>query len=259
MAGSHGRIDTVVDPEADEATDLPSEFVDTDETSTHGGGRELRNVDGSHVGATSHTDTRKYSASEDETEAARAVGAEHHTGTKEKDRSEQHQTLLAAEEITADVGEQTSEEGTSLVDRNDVGLEQSQTVLAVGGKLELLHEGGQGESGSDEGRVIADGATGEGRDDCTKVDAPVVNRLGRRAVLYKSEESHGDGLVGGIWRLLVFEAKLRPSELRVLEVGFEESRVLRRDGKKIRLRRSRVAFVIWMRQGSLALQQLGKD
>jgi hypothetical protein len=45
--------DTIVDPETDDGTDLPTGFVETDETTTDGRGRDLGNVDGLEGGVNS--------------------------------------------------------------------------------------------------------------------------------------------------------------------------------------------------------------
>jgi hypothetical protein len=84
VAWFHGVVDTVVDPclglvgsfcrgrpgkclpKADEATNLPAQLVDPDETPSNGGRGQLRDEDGSHVAAATDTEACEDASSENE-------------------------------------------------------------------------------------------------------------------------------------------------------------------------------------------------
>lgn len=144
VAGLHGAVDAVVDPETNQAADLPAEFVDADQPTANGGRRQLRDVYGRHVGAAANTKTCQNSASQDQAQATVSIGTKHDAGTDKEDKGEGDQRVATAKEMTRDVGSQTSEEGTCLVDRDDVLLQECKAIWRVIFELELLGEGREG-------------------------------------------------------------------------------------------------------------------
>lgn len=141
----HSSGDTVVDPETDKTTNLPSEFVDTDETTTNRGRGDLRDVDrylmirlASNLGRArikgkchdeqtyNHGRTTNTETSEDSTSIdggkVTILSVKHDTSAEHKDSDEDPQTLLATKVVGRSVGEERTEESTSLVNGDDVGL-----------------------------------------------------------------------------------------------------------------------------------------
>lgn len=137
----HGRVNAVVDPEADEATNLPSKLVDTDQSATDSRGRELGNVDRRHVGATTNAKASEDSSTVYETEAAVAIGSAHETGSKSENEGKEKQRLTTTEEVGRDIGAQAAEEGTGLVDGDDIGPGQGQLFVGERGEVKFIAEG----------------------------------------------------------------------------------------------------------------------
>lgn len=131
VVGREGCVDSVVDPEADKASDLPPELVNTDQSATDGRRRQFRDENGHHVAGSTDTDTGEDTAGQDQAEATVSIGAEHEAGTEVENEGEDEEGLAAAEEVRGDIGEQGTEEGAGLVDRDDVGLDQRQALVAV--------------------------------------------------------------------------------------------------------------------------------
>ena len=154
---------------------------------------------------------------DDETQAALPVGAQHHAGAEDEDGGEDEEGLAPAEEVAGDVGEETAEEGASLVDADEVGLEQRQIRRVVLCEFELLLERRQGKGRAEEGcpgrrrvssrnlsgfpplarvggrtRVVANGARGKRRNSGARIEPPAVDGRGRRPVLLKGENPHGE-------------------------------------------------------------------
>jgi hypothetical protein len=67
--------------QSNKATNLPSEFVDTNKTSSYCGGTELRDVDRHHVRATTNSKASKHATADDQTESSISIGSKHHTST----------------------------------------------------------------------------------------------------------------------------------------------------------------------------------
>jgi len=67
--------------QSNKAANLPSEFVNTNETSSYCGGTELGDVNRHHVRATTDPKAGKHATADDQTESSISVGSKHHTGT----------------------------------------------------------------------------------------------------------------------------------------------------------------------------------
>lgn len=197
MALLHGGVDAEVDPEAHEAADLPAHLVQAHEAAAHGGRRQLRDVDGRHVGAAAHAEAAQDAAAGDEAEALVARRGHLHDAPDGEDDVEEDEGPAAAEVVARAVGGDGAEEGSRLVDGDDVLLGHGEVVGLVARKVELLREGWQRERRAEEGRLVADEAGREGGDGRAGVDAPVVDLLGRRPVLLEGEEAHCCGLFCG--------------------------------------------------------------
>lgn len=143
-------VDAVVDPEADQAADLPAQLVDPDEPAPHRGGRELGDVDRRHVRRAADAHPGQHAAGEDEAEAALPRRAQHHGRADYEDDAEDEEGPAPPQEVAGAVGEQAAEEGAGLVHGDDVGLQQGQVVRFVALELKLLGEGGQRERRADE-------------------------------------------------------------------------------------------------------------
>lgn len=192
MAGLDVEVQSVVDPEADKTTKLPSKLVDADQATTDGGRGHLGDVDGNEVGGAADTDTGEDTTGVDGTETVFGAGGKHDSGTDGEEKREEDESILAAEVVTCGVTEEGTEKGTGLVDGDDVGLDISQAGGGVRGELELLCEGRKGNGSSDEGRVVANHHGSKGSDSGEGVDAPVVDGGRRRPVLDLGEETHGE-------------------------------------------------------------------
>jgi hypothetical protein len=185
--------DAIIYPESDQPTYLPAQLVDTDETTSDGRGCDLRDVDGDDHRGTAHTDTSENSASIDGSEVT--VGSfEHDTGANHKDNDVDPKRFLATEIVGADVCTEGSEECSSLVDRDNVLLDECDIVLGQFTPTKLAGERGKCKSGSNKGRVVSNHARSEGSDSSTRIDAPVVDLLGRRPVFNESEKTHDETL-----------------------------------------------------------------
>lgn len=183
MTRRHGDRDAIVDPEADQATDLPAHLVQADETAADGGGRELRDVDGREVGCTAYTDPGKDTSTVDETESVPAIRTTHHSRTQDENPREDLQAHLSSEIVAGDVGAEGTEEGARLVHRDDVGTDEIRLVDGVLRPVEFFLEGVEGEGAADEGGVVADHDGAEGGDAGAVVDAPVVDGGGGGPIL----------------------------------------------------------------------------
>lgn len=89
------------------------------------------------------------------------------------------------------VREEGTEEGTGLVEGDDVGADQVLGTGAHSVEMELALERVQGQGGTDEGTVVADHARSAGGHGRQEVDPPVVDGLWRRPVLDQLENRHG--------------------------------------------------------------------
>ena len=157
--GSHSLDESIVDPETNESTDLPSQFVNTDKTSTDRRWRHLRDVDRNHVTGSTNAQTGQNTATNDQSKSTFAVRAQHHTRTKNENHGPNEKGDSASEIVRGNVGTESTEESASLVDGDDVRLLQSQLRsrdLLGRRKLELGDEGWQSQRGSNEGGVITD-------------------------------------------------------------------------------------------------------
>lgn len=121
VAGSHSGVDSIVDPETDQTTNLPAKLINTNETTSNGRWCKLRDVDGDQHRCSTNTETSKDTSAVDETKTTSTVGTQHETGTKLEDDGVNVQTLLATKVVGEDVGGKCSKEGTGLIDGNNVG------------------------------------------------------------------------------------------------------------------------------------------
>ncbi len=71
------------------------------------------------------------------------AGCEHDAGAEDEDGDENEERLPPPEVVAGSIREQAAEEGTGLVERHNVGLEQGEIVRLVCAELELGREGGQ--------------------------------------------------------------------------------------------------------------------
>jgi hypothetical protein len=79
-------VDSVVDPETNKATGLPTELVKTDKATSNSRRRKLRDVNWCHVGAATNTKTSQDATADNKTEAAITIGTKHHTGANHEDQ-----------------------------------------------------------------------------------------------------------------------------------------------------------------------------
>lgn len=121
MRRGHGGIDTVVDPEADKATDLPAEFVNADELTTDSGRCDFGNVDGCQIGSGTDGQTSDGTTGVDGGETGGASGDTHDDRTDGEEGCAAHETPTTTEEVTERVTKEGTEEGARLVGRYDVG------------------------------------------------------------------------------------------------------------------------------------------
>lgn len=188
----HGLRDSIVDPEADKSTDLPAKLVETDETTTDGWRCELRNVDRSQVRGTTDSEAGKHTSTVEKTKTTGAVDTKHKTSTENEDSRVELETLLATEEVTGNVGADGTEEGTGLVERNNVGGDSVRLSGTVLTPVEFVLERCKSNGSSNESTVVTNHDSAESSDGCAIVDPPVVDGLRRRPVLVKSEKTHDE-------------------------------------------------------------------
>jgi hypothetical protein len=104
------------------------------------------------------SETSQHSAADDEAESTFAVGAEHHSCANHENDGPYEERLPSTHMITRYVGSEGTKEGTGLVDGNNIRLCQGNLSRGheLVAKAKLCDKGWQGQSGSDESRVIAD-------------------------------------------------------------------------------------------------------
>ena len=95
--------------------------------------------------------------------------------------------------MTKGIGEEGTKEGTSLIAGDDVCFEQADTRLRKIIESELIDEGGQGKSATNEGTVVANHHGSRASDRSREVDPPVVDTFGRWAILDQREPAHVGG------------------------------------------------------------------
>ncbi|KAI6764070.1 hypothetical protein HG530_007859 [Fusarium avenaceum] len=99
VARSHGLSKSIVDPEAHKATNLPAQFVDTDEATTDSRRRQLRAVDWNHIRTSADTNSSKNTATDNKSQSSVSIGAKHHAGTKHKDEAEGNQSITSTDVV----------------------------------------------------------------------------------------------------------------------------------------------------------------
>ena len=171
---------------------MPAKLVDTDKTTTNSGRTEFGNVNWHNHRCGTDTDTRENSATVDESKTAIGIGAQHHAGAETEYRREYVQRDLATDPMIGDVCEESAEEGTRLVDTNDVRFDVGKRAWIELVPAKLLDESREGECRANEGRVVADHAGGEGGYGGEAIDAPVVDLLWRWPILNTSEDTHNE-------------------------------------------------------------------
>ena len=149
---------THVNPEADQATDLPAKFINTNQATTDSRGRQLGNVDRSDVRASSNTQTSQDTTSVNQSQATIAIRAQHETSTENKNQTRDKQSDSATPEVSKRVSEEGTKESTSLVAGDNIGTEQVLGITGHGSKIELGLEGVQSQCCANEGAVITDHA-----------------------------------------------------------------------------------------------------
>ena len=150
MVGRESLLNAIVDPETDQTSSLPAEFVDTDKATSDGGRRDLGDVDGCDHGTGSDTNTSKNATTENQTKTTVTVCAEHHSSTEDEDEGEDHERLLTTKEVGRDICEEAAEESSSLVKRDNVLLRVAELRSAHLLEAEFIDEAGKGQSRSNE-------------------------------------------------------------------------------------------------------------
>lgn len=145
---------TYVDPETNKTTNLPSKFEHAYKTTTNSRWRDLRDIDRSQVTSSTYTQTRKNTTSIDQTESSLAIGTKHQPGTENEDSREDSKTRSATHEVSSDIRKDGTEESSSLVAGNDVGVEEVDGFGSELLEVEFIFERWECESGSDEGTVV---------------------------------------------------------------------------------------------------------
>lgn len=93
------------------------------------------------VGSAADTDASKDTTAIDVAKAICGRCTKHKTSTKNEDSGEDHETPSATVEVAKGIGEEGTEEGTSLVARDDVCLEEADTGGAEVVEAEFIDEG----------------------------------------------------------------------------------------------------------------------
>lgn len=206
----HGLRNSVVDPEANKSTNLPAKLVETDKATTNRRRRKLGNVDRSQVGCTADSKAGEDTSTVEETKATRAIDTKHETSTENEDSRVELETLLTAEEVTGDVGADGTKEGAGLVERNNVGGNSIRLSGAVLTPVEFGLERRKSDGASNESTVVTNHDCAESGDGCAIVNPPVVDGLGRRPVLVKSEKTHDEKVFPLTRGLIVFSQRRTP-------------------------------------------------
>lgn len=122
---------------------MPAKLIDANKATSDSRWRYLAYVDGDDHRTCTNTDASKNAASKNEAQTTIAVGTEHESSSKDKDDREDHETLLATQEVCRHICEQASEESTGLVQGNNGFLRCAELVGAHFSKAELSYETGQ--------------------------------------------------------------------------------------------------------------------
>jgi hypothetical protein len=145
------EVDTVVDEETDDGSDLPPEFVETNETTADSSGCDLGDVDGSQVGGDTDTDTDDDTTGVHDAQTGLGAGSALNGGTGAEEDGGEAETPFATEEVTDRVTEKSTEEASCLVQGDDIGGKESLfSCSCLVGESEFFLEGLQGDRGSNE-------------------------------------------------------------------------------------------------------------
>lgn len=93
-------------------------------------------------------------------------------------------------EVTERISKEGTEEGTSLIARDNVGFEQADTSLGEFFESEFIDERRQGKSATDEGTVVTDHDGGRPSDHGRVIDPPIVDAFWRWPILDHGKETH---------------------------------------------------------------------
>lgn len=115
---------THVDPEAHHTTDLPSQFVETDETASNCGRCQLGQVNRNDVRGDTSTKSSQDTSSVEDSQTTVAVGTALQTRSQDESSRGNRQAVFPANPVAETICEDGTEEGTSNEERDHVFTDQ---------------------------------------------------------------------------------------------------------------------------------------
>lgn len=115
MRRCHILNESVVNPETNETTDLPTQFIQSDKSATDSRWCDFSVIDRRQVARAANADPSQNAASIEETKTSLCVDAKHKTSTKNEDSREDSQADFTTEKMSSWVRKEGSKEGARLV------------------------------------------------------------------------------------------------------------------------------------------------
>ncbi|KAJ8119031.1 hypothetical protein OPT61_g83 [Boeremia exigua] len=168
-----------VDPEADEAANLPAQFVGSDKTSSNSWGCNLRDEDGDLK--STNAESRDEPASIHRTQMS-ADGSEGNADTNDEHGNESPERDPPSKVVGRAVGEDGPEEGARLEQRDNIGLDQAPLRLDHVRKPKLVLKSLQRDRRPNKRRRVPNHTRRKRRRHGRHIDAPVIHVLRRRPV-----------------------------------------------------------------------------
>ena len=190
------RGETYVDPEPNQPSNLPSQFINTNQTTSNRRGRQFRDINRRQIRARAHAQTSQDTSGIHDPQPTITVRAQHQPGSQGKDNGRNPETPFPAPEEANGVCEEGAEESPGLIQRHDVGLDQILLALGPVPKVKLIAERVQFHRLANKGTVITDHTRGTRSDGRKNPNTPVIDLPGGRPVLNHGKESHDGGLGG---------------------------------------------------------------
>ena len=110
MRWLHIFDEAIVDPEANEATNLPAQLVETNESASNSRWCNFCVVNWTEIRGTANAHAGKDSSTIEKTKASFGIDAKHKTGAEDKESREDSKTPLSSEEMTSRISEEGTEE-----------------------------------------------------------------------------------------------------------------------------------------------------
>lgn len=129
---------THVDPEAQQATYLPAQLVETNEATSDRRRRQLGEIDGDDVRSNASPQPRQDTPSVENAQPTSGVGTTLKAGAHGKGGRRDGQTVLPPDPVAEDVGQEGAEEGAGDEEGHDVLADESSFRRAQVGEAELL-------------------------------------------------------------------------------------------------------------------------